>query len=52
LPRVAERWLERYLQEGESTLAQVVLAVSALPALPGIRKGEPVGVLRALVRSF
>lgn len=30
LPRVAVRWLERYLQECKPTLAQVGLAVSAL----------------------
>jgi hypothetical protein len=33
LPRVAVRWLERYVQECEPTLANVMLAVSALSAL-------------------
>lgn len=33
LPRIAVRWLERYLQECEPTLSDVALAVSALSAL-------------------
>jgi hypothetical protein len=42
------RWLERYLQECEPTLAQVALAVSALSALADEERTEAVRVLRAL----
>jgi hypothetical protein len=52
LPRVALRWLERYLQECEPTLAQVGLAVSALSALAEEERAEAVRVLRALAGSF
>ncbi len=52
LPRVAVRWLERYLQECEPTLSDVALAVSALSALPHEPRREAVRVLRALVGSF
>jgi hypothetical protein len=51
LPRVAVRWLERYLQECEPTLGDVALAVSALSALPN-EGTEAVRLLRALVGSF
>ena len=49
LPRVAVRWLERFVQEGEPTLAQVGLAVSALSARIEDDRAEAVRVLRSLV---
>ena len=52
LPRVAVRWLERYLEECEPPLTNVALAVSALSALPHQPRGEAVRVLRALIESF
>ncbi len=52
LPRVAVRWLERYLQECEPTLASVALAVSALSALVEEDRPEAVRVLRSLAGSF
>jgi hypothetical protein len=52
LSKVAVRWLERYLQECEPTLAQVGLAVSALSALVEEDRVEAVRMLRALARSF
>jgi hypothetical protein len=51
LPRVAVRWLERYVQECEPTVSHVALAVSALSALTEDPGGEPVRVLRALIGS-
>jgi hypothetical protein len=51
LSKVAVRWLERYLQECEPTLAQG-LAVSALSALVEEDRVEAVRMLRALARSF
>ena len=52
LPRVAVRWLERYLQECEPTLANVALAVSALSALADEEPAEATRLLRALIGSF
>jgi hypothetical protein len=52
LPRVAVRWLERYLQECEPTLSDVALAVSALSALPHEPRRESVSVLQSLIGSF
>ena len=52
LPRVAVRWLERYLQECEPGLPDVALAVSALSALTAEQPTEAVRVLRSLVGSF
>ena len=52
LPRVAVRWLDRYLQECEPTLAQVGLAVSALSALVEEDRAEAIRVLRSLAGSF
>lgn len=52
LPRVAVRWLERYLQECEPTLVQIGLAVSALSALTEEDRAEAVRLLRALAGSF
>ena len=52
LQRVGARWLERYLQECEPTLAQVALAVVSLCALSEEEPREPVRVLRALIGSF
>ena len=49
---LAVRWLERYLQECEPTLANVALAVSALAALAEKDRAEAVRVLRALAGSF
>ena len=51
LPRVAVRWLERYLQECEPPLSDVALAVSALAALPHEPRAEAVCLLRALIGS-
>ena len=52
LPRVAVRWLERYLQECEPTLAQAGLAVCALSALADDHATEAVRVLQGLIGSF
>ena len=52
LPRVAVRWLERYLQECQPTLAQTALAVSALAALAEEQPTEARRVLRSLIGSF
>ena len=52
LPRVAVRWLERYLKECEPGLPDVALAVSALSALTAEQPTEAVRVLRALAGSF
>jgi hypothetical protein len=52
MPRVAVRWLERYLQECDPTLTQVALAVSALSALTEDEPREPVRLLRALIGAF
>ena len=52
LPRVAVRWLERYLHECEPTLTHVGLAVSALSALVDEQPAEATRVLRALIGSF
>lgn len=52
LPRVGVRWLERYLQECQPTLANAALAVSALSALDQEHPAEAVRVLRALIGSF
>jgi hypothetical protein len=51
-PKIAVRWLERYLQECEPNLADVALAVSALAALPHEPRTEAIQVLRALIGSF
>ena len=52
LPKIAVRWLERYLQECEPTLSDVALAVAALVALRDESRPEAVRVLRALIGSF
>jgi hypothetical protein len=52
LPRIAVRWLERYLQECEPTLPNVALAVSALSALVIEDPSEAIRVLRSLAGSF
>ena len=52
LPRVAVRWLERYVQECEPTIASAALAVSALSALAEEDRTEAAQVLRALAGSF
>jgi hypothetical protein len=52
LPKVGVRWLERYLQECDPTLAKVALAVSALSALSDDDPREPIRVLRSVVGSF
>lgn len=52
LPKVAVRWLQRYLEEQEARLDEVALVVSALSALAGEHRAEAVRVLRALGGSF
>ena len=52
LPKVGVRWLERYLQECEPTLANVALAVSALSSLSDEQPMEAIRVLRSLTGSF
>ena len=52
LPRVGVRWLERYVQECEPTLAQAGLAASALAVLADEDRAEAVRVLRSLAGSF
>ena len=52
LPKVAVRWLQRYLEEQEATLEEVALVVGALCALPGEKRSEATRLLRSLVGSF
>jgi hypothetical protein len=52
LSKVGVRWLERYLQECEPTLAHVGLAVSALSSLSDEEPREAIRVLRSLTGSF
>jgi hypothetical protein len=52
LSKVGVRWLKRYLQECEPSLAQVALAVSAISGLRDAEPREPVRVLRALIDWF
>ena len=49
--RVAVRWLERYLQECEPSLANVGLAVRALAALIEEKPTEAIRLLRTLART-
>jgi hypothetical protein len=51
-PKIAVRWLERYIQECEPKLSDVGLAVSALSALTREPRAESVKLLRALIGSF
>ena len=51
-PRVAARWLQRYLEECDATLSEAALVVGALTALTGDRHAEAMRVLRAMVDSF
>jgi hypothetical protein len=52
-PKIAVRWLERYLLECEPTLCDIALAVSALSALPHEPRAEAIRrVLRTLIGSF
>jgi hypothetical protein len=51
-PRVAARWVQRYLEELEPTLNEIALVVGALSALTGERHAEALRVLRAMVDSF
>lgn len=51
LPKVAVRWLQRYLEEQEARLDDVALVVAALSALTGKQRAEAVR-LRALAGSF
>jgi hypothetical protein len=51
-PKIAVRWLERYIQECEPKLSDVGLAVSALSALTHEPRAESVKLLRALIGSF
>jgi hypothetical protein len=52
LPRVAVRWLERFIQEREPTLGEVGLAVGALAGLTEEPRVEAVRVLRTLAGAF
>jgi hypothetical protein len=48
-PRVAARWLLRYLDEdSQATIEEVALATSALIALPGIGYREAAQTLQAM----
>lgn len=51
-PRVAVRWVARYVEEFEPTLNEIALVVGALSALTGERHAEALRVLRAMVDSF
>jgi len=51
-PRVAARWVQRYLEEFEPNLGDLALVVGALSALTGERHAESLRVLRAMVDSF
>ena len=54
MEKVGVRWLERFILEREPTLSELVLAVSALSALPHESRGrsEALRLLRALAGSF
>jgi hypothetical protein len=48
-PRVAARWLLRYLEEDpHATIEEAVLAASCLAALTGVGHQEATGTLRAM----
>lgn len=48
-PRIAARWLQRYLEEDpEATIEEASLAAASLAALPGAGFGEAVQTLKAL----
>jgi hypothetical protein len=48
-PRVAARWLLRYLEEHpETTIDEAVLAASCLAALPGYGQADAAQALRAM----
>lgn len=47
-PRVAARWLLRYLEESnEATIEEAAMVASCLAALAGDRRGDAVLTLRA-----
>jgi hypothetical protein len=49
-PRVAARWLLRYLEEDpETTIDEAALAASCLAALPGFGRADAAQALRAVV---
>jgi hypothetical protein len=60
LPRVAVRWLERYLQECDPTLAQVALSVSIEGYAQSARRSfdggrdpsETLGRIRSMMEHF
>ena len=52
LPKVAVRWLERFIEECEPTLGEVGLVVAALAGLTDEHRVEAVRVLRGLDGSF
>ena len=48
-PRIAARWLRRYLEEDpEAGIEEAALAAASLAALPGAGFGEAVQTLKAL----
>jgi hypothetical protein len=51
-PRIAARWVQRYLEELEPTLNEITLVVGALSALTGDRHAEALRALRAMIDSF
>ena len=51
-PRVAARWLSRYLEEQPgATIEDAALAASCLIALPGARFGEAAQMLKAMAET-
>ena len=51
-PRVAARWLRRFLEEHPTiTIEEAALAASCLAALPGAGYGEAVQVLKAMAET-
>jgi hypothetical protein len=52
LPRVAVRWLERFIQERRPTLGDVALAVAGLAGLTDEHRAEAIRVLRSLGGAF
>jgi hypothetical protein len=52
LPKVAVRWLERFIEEREPTLGDVGLVVAALAGLTNGHRPEAIRVLRALAGAF
>jgi hypothetical protein len=51
LDAFATRWLQRYLEETDATLADAAVAIGCLSALGGPRHDEALAALRAMADS-